>query len=198
MLAINPAMNDSPTPSPISQASQAPTPSLTEPQPMSPYQTPDTLVQPQGQPQGPANDVSALVISHLVRTRKWVRLCSVLGFIGSGFMLLGGLAMIISGSAMGASSSIKGTPYGTEFFLGIGLAYLVFALLYIYPSLRLWQYASSINQLESSPSSFHLETALDKQRSFWKFVGIMISIILGLYAVGIVLAIIGAVAMQMG
>ncbi len=157
---------------------------------MSPYQTPHSLTQPQ--PQG--NDVSILVISHLVRTRKWVRLCSVLGFIGSGLMLLAGLTITISGSAIGGSAAMKGMGYGTGLFLVMGLVYLVFALLYIYPSLRLWQYASSISQLEATSSSFHLETALDKQRSFWKFVGLMISIIIGLYAMAIVFAIIGATA----
>ncbi len=193
MLAMLPVMNDHPAPSSLSQASQAPDPSLSPAQPMSPYQTPHSLVQPEA----PGNDVSVLVISHLVRTRKWVRLCSVLGFIGSGLMLLAGLAMMISGSAIGSSAAMKGMGYGTGLFFVMGLVYLVFALLYIYPSLRLWQYASSISQLEATSSSFHLETALDKQRSFWKFVGLMISIIIGLYAMAIVFAIIGATATQL-
>ncbi len=185
-------MNDHPIPTPIAEASTPPTPT---PQ-MSPYQTPNTVVQTQAQNSN--NAISTIVISHLVRTRKWVRLCSVLGFIGSALMVLAGLFMMISGGTLGTSSRIGGAAYGGGLMLGMGLFYLVFAVLYIYPSLRLWQYASSISRLESSSTSFDLETALDKQRSFWKFVGIMICIMLGLYAVGILFAIIGATAMQMG
>ncbi len=179
-------MNDYPTSSPISEASTPP---------MSPYQTPNTVVQTQAQ--NSDNAVSIMIIGILVRTRKWVRLCSVLGFIGSAFMVLAGLFMMISGGTLGASSGMGGAAYGGGVMLGMGLLYLVFAILYIYPSLRLWQYASSISRLESSSASFDLETALDKQRSFWKFVGIMVCIILGLYAVGIVFFIIGATALQM-
>ena len=181
-------MNDYPTPSPISEASTPP---------MSPYQTPNTVVQDHGQTPNSDNAVSMMVITLLVRTRKWVRLCSVLGFIGSAFMVLAGLFMMISGGTIGASSGISGAAYGGGVMLGMGLFYLVFAIIYIYPSLRLWQYASSISRLESSSTSFDLETALDKQRSFWKFVGIMVCIMLGLYAVGIVFFIIGATALQM-
>ena len=87
-------MNDYPTPT------AATTPA------MSPYQAPTT--NPAMPSQGAGNDISALVISHLVRTRKWVRLCSVMGFIGSVFMVLAGLFMMISGNMIGSSSGMRG------------------------------------------------------------------------------------------
>ena len=81
--------------------------------------------------------------------------------------------------------------------VGVGVVYLVFAFLYIYPSLRLWQYASSISLLEVQPNTFNLETALDRQRSFWKFVGIMITIMLVFYAGIIMLVMIAGAAGSM-
>ena len=80
--------------------------------------------------------------------------------------------------------------------LSVGLVYLVFAILYIYPSVRLWQYASSISRLEASRDSFSLETALDQQRSFWKFVGIVVTITIIVYAFVIVFFVMGAAATQ--
>jgi len=91
--------------------------------------------------------------------------------------------MLIGGAAMSATMAKNPATsmYGTGMIAGIGAFYLLFALLYIYPSMRLWQYASSITQLQNSEQIIDLETALNKQRSFWKFVGLMITIILGLY-----------------
>lgn len=135
-----------------------------------------------------------MVIQQLVRTRRWVRLCSVIGFIGSAFMLLGGIGMSIAGVAgVSATPSPSSIAYSAGMFGGIGIMYLLFSFLYIYPSLKLWQYASGISRLEASQQTVDLETALDKQRSFWKFVGLMITIILILYVLIIGFAIIAAV-----
>jgi hypothetical protein len=161
---------------------------------MSPYQTPSHS----SENSDDHSAVSAMVVNQLVRTRAWVRLCSVLGFVGSAFMVLAGLAMLLGGAAASATmANNSATPamYGSGMIAGMGAAYLVFSILYIYPSLKLWQYASGISQLESSQHTIDLETALDKQRSFWKFVGLMFTIILCLYGLAIVVGIIAAVAM---
>lgn len=186
-------MSDYPTPTPVTQGSQAPAPTPAPQQAMSPYQTPNTHV-PATNVSG---EISSIAISHLVRTRKWVRLCSVMGFIGSAFMILAGIIMMATGGMLGASSGLRGSAYSTGLGIGMGLFYLVFAVLYIYPSLRLWQYASSITRLEQSRDSYSLETALDRQRSFWKFVGIMILLLIILYAVMFIFLFIGAATSRM-
>jgi len=84
--------------------------------------------------------------------------------------------------------------YGSGMMAGMGIFYLVFSILYIFPSLRLWQYASSISNLESSQQTLDLETALDRQRSFWKFVGIMVTLTIILYIVAIAVFAISAIA----
>ncbi len=80
---------------------------------------------------------------------------------------------------------------------GIGIAYLIFSMLYIYPALKLWKYASGIAALLASGSIMDLENALDQQRSFWKFIGVMMLAILVLYALIAVIAIIGGVFVSM-
>lgn len=142
---------------------------------------------------GSSGDISQPLIDALAGTKPWVRLCSVIGFIGAGFMVLGGIAMMIGG-AVGISqfSSSPGAP--TAMFGVLGIVYIAMALLYIYPSIKLWSYGSRIVSLMSSRSEADLVAALHEQRAFWKFVGIMICIVLALYAVVIVLGIVGAIA----
>jgi uncharacterized membrane protein len=66
---------------------------------------------------------------------------------------------------------------------GISILYALFAVIYIYPALKLWKYASNIGALLISSSMSDLEAALSQQRSFWKFLGIMIISIFVLYFV---------------
>ncbi|MGD9419903.1 MAG: DUF5362 family protein [Verrucomicrobiota bacterium JB025] len=141
------------------------------------------------------------VIDQLKRTKPWVRLFSVIIFIGAGFMVLGGIAVLIAGAAMFARNAagsgsgpttINGSP-----LLGplIGISYLIFAALYIYPGLKLWKYASRIGDLVANRSLLSLEAALNEQRAFWKFVGIVIIAVFALY---ILIAIIAGIAVVAG
>ena len=132
------------------------------------------------------------VIQALAGTKPWIRLCSIIGFIGAGLMMLGGLGMLLGAVAMGsvlnetgANPAIGGLP-----FAAISIFYFLFGALYIIPSVKLWKYGTHILNLMQSQSVMDLEAALDAQRAFWKFVGIMICIVLGLYFVGIMIAVI--------
>jgi len=75
----------------------------------------------------------------------------------------------------------------------MGLLYAATGVLYLFPSIKLWKYGSSIVRLMGTGSNADLVEALDQQRSFWKFVGIMILVMIALYVV----AIIGAIGFTM-
>ena len=115
----------------------------------------------------------------LAATKPWVRLMSVLGFISAGFMILAGLGMMLAGMAT--------SDLGSGQALAIGLLYPVFGLLYIVPSAYLFRYASRIGDYLRGGQEIQLELALDSQRSFWKFVGI-------LTVIGMVVAVLGMAA----
>jgi hypothetical protein len=126
---------------------------------------------------GSSGNISPQVVEALAGTKPWVRLCSVIGFIGAGFMILGGIVMMIGG-AVGLSQFSKSSGAPTAMFGVLGAVYIVMAFLYIYPSVKLWSYGSRIVSLMSSRSEPDLIAALHEQRAFWKFVGIMICIVL--------------------
>ena len=150
-----------------------------------PYSSPVSHVQTASYASNAA--ISQGVIEQLAGTKPWVRFMSVMSFIGAGLMLLAGLGMGVAGS-VGAMNGKNGM--GGGFFVGVAVAYALFAFIYIYPALKLWKYASYIGQLLISGSMLDLEAALGQQRSFWKFLGIMVIAIFVLY----ILIIIAAVA----
>ena len=143
--------------------------------------------------QNPGGLVAEAVISQLAGTKPWVRFFSVLTFIGAGLMLLGGVFMLIAGvagAAMGSSGG-PGSPSSMGFasggmMVGMAVIYLLLALLYIYPGIKLWKYASRIASLMYTRAEIDLETALNEQRAFWKFAGISVIVMIALYIVAIV------------
>lgn len=147
-----------------------------------PYQSP--AVSPSSELGGSLSNspVSQAIISPLLRTRGWARFLSIIGFILSGLILLAGVAMMFLGAGLGSE-----LPFGAL----MGVIYLVMAFFYFYPSLKLSQYASRITVVAANPTEINLISALDAQRSFWKFTGIMVLLLIGLY----ILIFIGAMAM---
>lgn len=131
-----------------------------------------------------AEGVSQEAIVQLQRTKPWVRFIGVLLWIGVALMMLGGVIVLFS-SIMGLSAMNQngagnlGLQAGM--MVGIAISYLIMSLLYIYPAVKIWKYGSYIGKLVSSRSPEDLVSALDQQRSFWKFFGIMAIIVICMY-----------------
>jgi hypothetical protein len=137
-----------------------------------------------------SNEVVAVVIDQLARTKVWVRLISILIYIGAAFLVLAGIFMGIGGGAA-MMASREGANFGVGFGIGMMLVYVLIALVYIYPAMKLWAYATRIAALVRDRNTLSLEQALNEQRKFWKFCGVVAILFLGFYAVIAVVAIIG-------
>ena len=59
---------------------------------------------------GGGGEVSVRTVGLLRGTRPWVMLLAVIGAIGAGLMVLGALAMLLLGGAMGAAGAGAGIP----------------------------------------------------------------------------------------
>jgi hypothetical protein len=170
-------------------------------EPTNPYATPSA--NPYGSnPLSMEGSVAAETIAPLAGTKGWVQFMSILLWIGVGFMILGGIGMMAAGSVL--SSTIAKTqpnnPFaGQGFMLGMGAMYLLMAVFYVYPAIKLWSYGSRIGKLKSSLSVADLNASLHEQRRFWKFTGIVVIIMMIIYllfVVGLVAA--GAMAASRG
>ena len=132
---------------------------------------------------GVADAAHEAILASLKRTRPWVMFLAILGFLGSAVMVFLGLMMMVTD---GATSALKTGPFGgmAPFFAFI---YIVFGGLYLVPSTLLWRYAESIGKYARSGGSMKsLAGAIEKQTSFWRFVGMMTAGLMALYAVGLV------------
>ncbi len=129
----------------------------------------------------------------LRQTRPWVRLVSIMMFVGAAFMVLAGGFMMLGGAAAGI-----GTEFGSAVPLAfMGMIYIAMALLYIAPATYLWQYAGRSQEFDQQRSASALTSALQAQKSFWKFCGIWILIYLVLVIGVIGIAIIAGLAGSM-
>ncbi|WP_395740824.1 DUF5362 family protein [Prosthecobacter sp.] len=158
--------------------------------PANPYSAPGANLY--GSPGGTSDAVATSTIAALAGTKPWVRFLSVLMWIGVVFMLLGALALgAMSMMGLAKQSSSAANPLGGAQFMVLAVLYGVMSFVYIYPALKLWKYANRIGSLVSTRTVADLDSALNEQRSFWKFIGIMTILLLSLYLI----IIIGAVAL---
>ena len=161
-----------------------------------PYSTPGSDVFAGSSAVG--GEITDGVLEQLRKTKGWVKFIGVMAFIGAGFMVVGGIIMMAGGAMGGMLTGGASDAFGAGVGIGMGLIYIVMAIIYIYPGMKLWGYGKRIDQLLQDRASVTLEAALNEQRAFWKFSGIMLIILLSIYAlalVGLIVAGIGAAAM---
>ncbi len=119
-------------------------------------------------------------VSILRQTKPWVRFFSVLTFIASAFVVLGGLA--IGASMVGGSTGVL------EVVLGV-VVFMLLAPTYIITAVFLKRYADRIESFVQERSTGTLAFALEAQKSYWKFSGIITLVIVAIAVVGVVAAI---------
>ena len=115
-------------------------------------------------------------------TRPWTRLLSVLGFIGTGLMILAGLGVIVGKSFIPVSE--KAPP-----LVFMGLFYILASVFYLVPSIWLSKYSTAISAFLKAGDAIELGKAIAYQKSFWKFIGILALVSIALTVLGIIAAI---------
>ena len=140
---------------------------------------------------GRSGQVARAVVDQLRRTQPWVRFLAVLLFVGTGLMLALGFVVMIAG-ALGANLTDE-AAFGGPAAIAVGAVYALLALLYLFPALKLWSYASRIATLADTRREPDLIAALDAQRAFWKLLGVLAIAVLALYALGLVGALVVSV-----
>lgn len=130
--------------------------------------------------------VSDNMLESLRATRPWVKFLAIVGFVLCALMALVALAFL------GGSSMMKGPMAG--FGPVMGVIYLLFVLLYFFPCLYLYKYAGAISRIPEGGQAA-MEDALARQKSFWKFIGILTAIVLVLEVLILIASIVMTVVM---
>ena len=127
--------------------------------------------------------------NYLKEISKWTFFLSIVGFIGVGFMIILGLfSNVLYGEAFNAI-------YKDELPLNFGwvmtIFYLVFAFIYFMPILYLFKFSRRLKQALSIKNDDKLADALEMLKSHYKFIGVLLIIILSLYAMLFVVGLMG-------
>lgn len=123
--------------------------------------------------------VSAASVQALRGTRPWVLFLAILGILATVLMLLAGVGMF---AVQGFTGTMPSSSMTAGMLQLMAVAYMVFGFLYVYPTIKLFKYSGAISALSRTGDVRDLERALDHQRGFWKFAGIMAILAIIAYA----------------
>jgi hypothetical protein len=122
--------------------------------------------------------------SYIYESAKWTKFLSIVGFIFSAFTLL-----FAFGSSAFLSTLASVEPNNPLLQLGPGFImalFTVFALLYFYPSLILFNYSSAAKNAVLYADQEGLNQAMSKLKSFFKFWGIIMIVFISFYILAII------------
>ena len=137
----------------------------------------------------------------LRETAKWARFLSIVGFIFIGLYVLLALMMFAMGGAMDAASeNMDGMGrmgmMGAVGGAAMGVIYLICALIYFFPILYLYRFATNTLSALDSNNTDQLTNGLENLKSHYKFMGILMCIALIFIALGMLLMFVGLAAMM--
>ena len=157
-----------------------------------PYDPPATLNSDPEPAQEPTSGErhTPRMLEYLRGTRPWVLFIAILGYVGAGFAAIGAFAVM---AAAAISSNTTGIGE-TGLVVGMGLLYLVGAVVAVWWATMLIRYAQSIGRALESDRTRDVEDALLKQKTFWKANGILAIAYIGLMILAIFAITIAAAA----
>jgi hypothetical protein len=125
----------------------------------------------------------------LKETAKWAYLLSIVGFVFLGLILILALFMFSVGSALGsAMGGMNGMgALGAMGGAFVGIVYILMALLYFFPILYLFKFASKTKKAIAENNTELLTNGIENLKSHYKFIGILMAIVLSFYALAIIM-----------
>jgi hypothetical protein len=122
-------------------------------------------------------------LNHLNTTRKWAMFLAIMGFIFLGIMILVGL---IAGIFLSAFKSEMDSSGLTGIMMGVFI--LIMAAVYFFPLLYLFRFSKFTANAVQTLDKQELYKAIKNLKSYFVYIGILIIIVLAVYAVALVVA----------
>lgn len=117
--------------------------------------------------------ISGEAATHLRESGSWGTFLAIVGFVFIGLFVLIGLFASTIFAQLGTSAGISSVAFT--------VVYLCLGALYFFPTLYLYRFSIRIKEALQKRDSILLTDALESLKSFWKFMGILTAVILGLY-----------------
>ena len=113
---------------------------------------------------------------------KWGKFISIVGFIAVGLLVVFGVFAGTLFSQLPGYEDIPGALFS--------IIYIVLAALYFFPILYLYRFSTKVREALNANDEGVLEYALENLKSHYKFIGILMIVMLALYALIFVFALI--------
>ncbi len=127
--------------------------------------------------------------NYLKETAKWAKFLSILGFVMIGLFVLIGL---FAGSFVATLMNSGGVDMPIGFSGGFfTILYVCMGLLYFMPCLYLYRFATKMQKALANDNQTESTEAFMNLKSLYKFMGILMVIILGFYALMLVISLVG-------
>ncbi|MBC7567055.1 MAG: hypothetical protein H7223_08810 [Pedobacter sp.] len=133
------------------------------------------------------------VRSYIYESAKWTKFLSVLGFVFTGLMVMLSLSVGAIMSSMNNLVGAQNNPYAAMGSGFLTVLLLITAAIYFYPSFILFKFSNAAKQAVLYGDQDSLSAAMGKMKSFFKFWGILMIVVLGFYALAIISAIVAGV-----
>ena len=132
-------------------------------------------------------------LAFLKEIAKWATFLSIVGFIGLGFMLLAGIFVMAAGSKISEAQAAMGqaSPFPMA---AIGFVYLIASVLYFFPIMYLYKFASNTKDALASNNTEKLTAAFSNLKSHYKFLGILTIISIAFVILAFIFGIVAGVA----
>ncbi len=132
-------------------------------------------------PLAPSITLTEKTLEYLKSAAGWTKFLAILGFVACGLMASGGLLATIVFSFVGNEMDMMPFPP-----VILGLLYLVLAGVYFLPAFYMYNFSSKTQQAITLFSTGHMEEAVKNIKSYFKFVGIFVIVMISLYIVAII------------
>jgi hypothetical protein len=131
--------------------------------------------------------LTEIMLKYLIRASPWLRFLGIMGFIGCGFMVLGGIMSFayvpFAGIMFDEFSDVISSVFGSLApMLAVYAVYFIGAgVVTFFPALFTYRFGEKIRSYVLTNSEADLELAFRNNMSLWKFKGILM--IIGMAAV---------------
>jgi hypothetical protein len=127
--------------------------------------------------------------AYMYEIARWSKFLAIVGFIFTGLLCLGLIFLVFGASAI---SSQLGAMYGVGYGVGMFVFYIFIILIFLYPSITLYRFAERIRPALQTSDTGLFNEAMRNLKNTFKFMGIYMIVMLGVYGLIILFAIIAA------
>lgn len=135
----------------------------------------------------PIPQITLESLGFLNTTAKWTKFLAIMGFIGIGIMLIAGLFVGVIFSFLNHFPTNTPMPISMGW---IGLIYIIFAAVYIFPVIYLNNFSNYISKAVTLRETIFLTIALNNIKKHFKFMGIATIVIIASYFIAMVVFVI--------